>query len=301
MKMNLKQETRRPENLHIIPRKLDFDFAASLRSGRYWNDNNAVSTHFINALQDTFPEGERFFMDAAREAAKILHQKGLLDQRLEKDLQAFTLQEAAHGWLHHKWSQALIECGYAGLSDYGDQLHRAHLWLNRYLPVKMRISITSAAEHYTASIAYMLVHIKPGLIRQSTSPFKDMLLYHAMEELEHKSVCFDLYQKLSGSYLLRLFGLLFITVDLSTLVFMRYQYLMRKEGIWDVKHRKLAWQFLFGHNGLIKSMWPRIKSYMKRSFHPWQTDDRHEMESAFGDFIRKLEIEPFEYSSGLPE
>jgi predicted metal-dependent hydrolase len=293
--MRQEQETYRPKNLHIIIRKMDFDFDTSLRNDRYWNDNNVVSTHFINALQDTFPEGERFFMDAARDGAEILHQKGLMDKKLEQDLHAFSMQEASHSWLHNKWTQALIKIGYARLADYGDQLHKVHLWLNRHLSVKMRLSITSAAEHYTASIAYILIHIKPGLVTQSTSPFKDMLLYHAMEELEHKSVCFDLYQKLSGNYLLRLFGLLFATFDLSILIFTHYKYLMKKDGLWDVKHRKLTRQFLFGNNGLIKSIWPKIKSYMKLSFHPWQTDDRREMEYAFGDYIRKLEIRPFEY------
>ncbi len=293
--MRQRKKTNRPENLHIINRKMDFDFNASLSNDRYWNDNNAVSSHFINALQDTFPEGERFFMDAAREGAEILRQKGLLDQQLEQDLHAFLTQEASHSWLHSKWTQALIKTGYSRLSDYGDHLHKVHLWLNRHMSVKMRLSITSAAEHYTASIAYMLIHIKPGLITRSTSPFKDMLLYHAMEELEHKSVCFDLYQKLSGNYPLRLFGLLFATFDLSILIFTRFRYLMKKDGLWNTGHRKLARQYLFSNKGLIRSMWPRIKSYMRLSFHPWQTDDRLEMEDAFGNNIGKSGIIPFEY------
>jgi uncharacterized protein len=293
--MGKKRTMSHPENLHIIVRKLDFDFAESLKKELYWNDKNAVSTHFINALQDTFPEGERFFMDAAHDSTNILQKKGLLDKKLQEDVRAFSMQEASHGWLHKKWTQALIETGYDRLSYFNDKLRHLRLWINKHLSVKMRLSITAAAEHYTASIAYILVHIKPELITLSSSPFKDMLLYHAMEELEHKSVCFDLYQRLSGNYLRRLFGLLFITIDLSILIFRRYKYLMKKDKIWDSKHKRMTRQFLFGKRGLIKSMWPRIRSYIKPSFHPWQTDDRHEIENVFGRFIHELKIQAFEY------
>ena len=38
-----------------------------MRRQQYWLANDPVLTHFFNALQATFPEGERFFIDSARD------------------------------------------------------------------------------------------------------------------------------------------------------------------------------------------------------------------------------------------
>ena len=284
----------RPEDLHITARRLTFDYQTPLRRNRYWHNQDPVVTHFINALQATFPEGERFFIDAARDGERILLEKHAMDERLRQDLRLFIRQEALHGHQHRQWTEALIREGYERLADYDDQMRRLRLWFRKHFSTRARLSITAAAEHYTASIAYLLTYVKPDLLTESQPPFRDVLLYHAMEEVEHKSVCYDLYQSLSRSYLGRLLGMLFVTFDLAIHVFVRHRYLLKKDGLWDRVHRRGVLRFFLGKQGLLKGLWPRIRAYAKPSFHPWQTDEREALERAFGRLRSQAGISPFQ-------
>ena len=47
----------RPGNLTITPRRPEYDVAKAMRENRYWQGGDPVLTHFVNALQATFPEG----------------------------------------------------------------------------------------------------------------------------------------------------------------------------------------------------------------------------------------------------
>ena len=62
-----KTRAKTPATLSLITRIVRFDYASALRSNRYWHGNDPVTTHFFNALQALFPDGERFFMDSARD------------------------------------------------------------------------------------------------------------------------------------------------------------------------------------------------------------------------------------------
>ena len=115
-----------------------------------------------------------------------------------------------------------------------------------------------------------------------------------MEEVEHKSVCFDLYQQVSGSYMGRVFGMLFVTFDLAAHVFVRHRYLLKKDGLWNPVHRREVRRFFLGEEGLLKGLWPRIRTYLKPSFHPWQTDEREALERAFGHLRSQAGIPPFQ-------
>ena len=60
-------------------RKMDFGF--DFRDlPRYWNDNDAFKTHFMNALSCLFLEGERMFIDAVRDSQHLVKDEKLLSQ-----------------------------------------------------------------------------------------------------------------------------------------------------------------------------------------------------------------------------
>ena len=288
-------QTHRPSNLHIVVRKLAYDYQTPLRSHRYWLDNDPIGTHFINALQSTFPDGEMFFIQAALDGARILRQHGSLGNQMEQDLKSFQQQEAHHSQQHRLWTEALIQMGYEKLALYNKDLHKYDAWFRKHISAEWRLSITAAAEHYTASLAYLFTHVNQDLLMRGDAPFNSLLLYHAMEEIEHKSVCFDLSQMLSRSYLLRIIGFIFTTLDLAISIYMRMRYLLEKDGLWGWKYRVKVWKYFLGRSGLLKGLFPRIIQYLRPSFHPWMTDERKGIEFFFGNLFTKYQIEPFEY------
>ena len=283
----------RPVNLELIVRKIDYNYFPPIKKNKYWSENDPVMTHFFNAFQATFPEGEKLFIQAALDGAGILYKKGKMDKRFRLDLKNFIQQEALHSQQHIKWTNALIQSGYKGLEYYNDQLRHFRIFAQKNIPTLLRLSMTAAAEHYTASLAYLFTHINPNILIHFPKEFKGLLLYHAMEEIEHKSVCFDLYQNVSGSYIIRMFGFLFVTIDLIYNVYVRIRYFLKKDGNFGLLIRLKLLKFIFGKNGIVKGLLFRLKEFLKPSFHPWKTDERELINKVFRDYQSKMNIAPF--------
>src|SRR5262249_14749586 len=80
-------------------------------------------------------------------------------------------------------------------------------------PRMFRLSVTVALEHFTAILAEnalrerLLDHAHPALQR--------LLFWHAAEEIEHKAVALDVFQRMGGTYRMRMAGLAMATLGLS--------------------------------------------------------------------------------------
>lgn len=266
---------------------MTFDFQDTMNGNRYWSNNDPVLTHFLNAFQETFPEGERLFIDAALDCRDKYSAKKPIDEELQEDFKLFARQEVNHGKIHQLWTDELIRRGYEGMTAFDEELKEFRDRFRKRRSPKYRIAFTAAAEHYTASLAHMFIHVFPKLLTDSKLPYRSVLLYHAMEELEHKSVCFDLFMHFSGNYFTRFFAFLHLSFDLFRRVSDRLQYLLKKDGLWDKKYRKLARQFFFGKQGIVRKFSPRIISYLSPWFHPWKNDDRGLVDENF----RQIRIE----------
>ena len=283
----------RPINLTLIVRKVDYDYYSPIKENKYWFENDPVKTHFFNAFQATFPEGEKLFIQAALDGASILFKKGKMDDQFRLDLRNFIKQEALHSQQHIKWTNALIKLGYKKLKFYNGQLRQFRIFAQKHIPTVLRLSITAAAEHYTASLAYLFTHIMPKNLIHFPPEFKGLLLYHAMEEIEHKSVCYDLYQNVSGSYILRMFGFLFVTIDLIYNVYIRIRYLLKIDDNFGLKTHLKLFILIFGKEGIVRGLLFRLKKFLKPSFHPWKTDERELINNAFRHYQFEMNIAPF--------
>lgn len=285
----------RPSDLVIVSRKIDFDPLPFLESNRVWHQDGVVATHFINAFQSMFPEGERVFIDAVRDCTAKYPSLVGQDSVLQDDLNHFIEQESRHSVAHDKWTKALVATGYPTMTTYDRNLHRFRTWARAHLDMMTRLSITIGAEQYTASLAKLFSHDRPEMVFRSAPLFQRVFLYHAMEELEHKSVSYDLYRKLHGGYVRRMAGMVFITYYIWVNILRRHRYLLRKDGVWDRVRQREFWGFYLGHRGLIRVLIPKILEYMWPSFYPWQNDERGMFEETFGKLRTELGIPGFQY------
>jgi len=290
----------RPNDLVIVSRSIDFDPLPFLEKNRIWHRDGVLMTHFINAFQSMFPEGERVFIDAVRDCIARYPSLIIQDSVLKNDLDRFIEQEGRHSIVHDKWTKALVMIGYPTMTAYDLRLHRFRTWARSHLDMMTRLSITIGAEQYTASLAKLFSKDRPEIVLHSASVFQKVFLYHAMEELEHKAVCYDLYKKLHGGYIRRMTGMAFITFYIWVNVLRRHRYLLRRDDLWDQK-RKEFWWFYLGPRGMIRVLIPKIFEYMKPSFYPWQNDEREEFEKRFGQLRTALGIEEFQYIGEQPK
>jgi predicted metal-dependent hydrolase len=290
---------KRPDDLIIVSRHINVDLLPYLEKNRIWNSDGTIMTHFLNAFQSMFPEGERVFIDAVRDCTA--RHPGIIEQDevLKNDLNRFIEQEGRHSVVHDKWTKALETTGYPTMTAYDMQLHRFRTWARSHLDMMTRLSITIGAEQYTASLAKLFSKDYPEIVLHSAPLFQQVFIYHAMEELEHKAVCYDLYRKLQGGYIRRLAGMAFITYYIWINVLRRHRYLLRRDGVWD-QTRSEFWKFYFGSRGMIWVLLPKIIEYMHPSFYPWQNDERGSFEERFGQLRRAFGIQGFQYKGEQP-
>lgn len=277
---------KRPDDLQIVPRQPQVDLRALMRRQRYWLGGDPVLTHFVNALQATFPEGERFFIDSARDVRARVD-PAQLPPALDRDLDAFIRQEARHGRTHEDWCMALVDVGYTRMPEYEAQMKKLRLWSREHIGALTRLAMTAAAEHVTASIAKLLLDKRPDLIDNAERPARDVLAWHALEECEHKAVCFDLYQAAGGGYLRRCVMMVLELLDIYLHVQARYRYLLKTDGLWTWRIRWRVFREVWGPTGIMGSMHGLIWRYFKPGFHPWDSDERAAFVARYGELIPK--------------
>jgi hypothetical protein len=136
-----------------------------------------------------------------------------------------------------------------------------------------RLADVAALEHFTAMLGQWVLQNR-GLDYAGTDPMMlDLLRWHGAEEVEHRSVLFDVYQHIDGSYARRartsvigsigLFGSWMITVD----------YLMRQDPShrwWKPWPLQMASAVFRGLMPNPKFMLTQIPPYLRPDFHPSQ-------------------------------
>ncbi|MCG8672792.1 MAG: metal-dependent hydrolase [Pseudomonadales bacterium] len=287
--MQPKATTKTPDDLTITARSVEFDYLSSMKKNKYWHSNDPVITHFFNALQATFPEGERFFIESARDTRDELPKTQLSDT-LKEQIKLFIKQEAFHGREHDAWCEALEELGYKKMPAYEKELKDMRLWSRKHIAPLTRLSMTAASEHFTASIASIFLYQRPDLLENAAEPFRSLLLYHALEEVEHKAVCYDLYQEAGGGYWLRQLGMLSALLDVMRQVSKRHIYMLKEDGLWNRKNKRKARKLIWGPQGLAWALLPKLMRYLRPDFHPWETDERKALLARFGHYLDEAGI-----------
>jgi hypothetical protein len=214
---------------------------------------------------------------------------------LNEQIRLFIRQEAMHGREHDAWTTALISLGYIGMEGFDLKLKRDNKWSKKHLKPIWRLAMTAASEHFTASLAHLFIYKRPDFIEQAASPFRELLVYHAMEEVEHKAVCYDLYNEAKGGYFLRIAGMVFVTFDLLIRLRNRQEYLLKKDGQWTPENRKKARDLLWGKDGIMRVLAPYLLQYFRPDFHPWETDERRDLIAKY-----KLEMQVIDEQQAQP-
>ena len=173
----------------IPVRKMNFEFKDVPKD--YLNGNLAFS-NFFNGMNLLFPEGERFFMHAVRDGLKKIDNPS---EDLQQRAKGFYGQEAQHSLEHLKYFDILDNNGYEfrkGLARF-DKLT---IWERKNLPVSLRLAMTAGAEHLTAVAGQ--VALRDEDVINGHPVMRDLMQWHAIEEIEHKAVAIDVYNEAFG-------------------------------------------------------------------------------------------------------
>lgn len=167
---------------------------------KHWFYGSVFVSHVANALNLLFPDGERFFIRSVRHYLDRID-----DPELRARVRGFFGQEGSHGHEHERAFEVLKEQGFEIDTFLRWYRRLAYDVLEPRFPPNLRLSVTVALEHFTATLAERAFatddfeHAHPAM--------RDLLLWHAAEEIEHKSVAFDVLQEVDPRYWVRVVGL----------------------------------------------------------------------------------------------
>jgi len=259
-----------PTDLVITPRNRRFRDTPG--RARWWMADNAYATAWHNALSVTFPAGETFFIESVRRFQKDV------PQHLAAQIKDFARQEAFHTREHNAFNERVINDGYdvrAALQHVEDRLAEAR----EGHPVA-QLSITVSLEHFTAIFAHLALK-DASLYGNTDHESQRMWLWHAIEEVEHKSVAFDTYahvmrdEKPLKRWAIRCAVFARVSKDFIIRRWVESLDLLAQDGITGLKARAgLAW-YLWGRPGILRRVVLSWLAYFQPGFHPWQVDDRH--------------------------
>jgi len=190
-------------------RKVRFDWS---NTPLHWVPDDPFATHVMNVLHLLLPEGERHFIKAVDEAAPMVDDPGL-----QAAIKPFVQQESWHAWAHQVVLDHLAEQGIdtkpytakleGWLSALGDRREGWPPLLQRWWLYR-RLADVAALEHFTAVLGQWVIQHRGLDYAGTDETMLDLLRWHGAEEIEHRSLVFDVYQNVCGNYPLRALSML---------------------------------------------------------------------------------------------
>ena len=163
----------------------------------YFVADDILRSHIAAMLSAVFPEGEDFFVRSVR-----AHRDQITDPVLKEQVKGFVGQEALHGREHRAFNERLQELGYP--TRFTDKRVKIGLGiLGKVAPKAHQLAVTAALEHYTATLAEALLRDDAARNEFVTDEIRTLFSWHALEETEHKSVAFDVFQHVNGKHRVR--------------------------------------------------------------------------------------------------
>lgn len=188
----------------VSVRRIAFKFDATSPSRRHFVADDIAMSHLVALLSGFFPSGEEFFIHSVRR-----YRERIDDPQLAKQVAGFIGQEMTHGLQHRSLNAELIRMGYwatGGIDRLGTKLVKRFERHRDRLPdvvAKFALASTAAVEHLTAVLGAQVLST-PWVQQQLTDPeIRAMLNWHAIEEMEHKAVAFDVYRYVGGTERMR--------------------------------------------------------------------------------------------------
>lgn len=265
----LSRLSRTPEDVPVEPRNRHYAIEQALATD--WFDNHPFKTAWFNAMSMTFPLGEKFFIDSVRHFAEQID-----DAKLQADIRGFCGQEGFHRREHELYNRTLCHLRGYDHDRLEARLEKNIALANKYTTPLERLAATAAFEHITAIMAESALDDDNPMMGRVDSQMQAMWDWHAAEEMEHKSVAFDVYRAVGGTEKMRKRAMrqatFFLLLDVT---FGVVHMLRRDKKMWSLRLWKEGWRFLFGkESGILRRVYPAYKEYYREGFHPWQRDTR---------------------------
>ncbi len=219
-------------------------------------------------LSMTLPYLEPYLIRTMRVALEFA-----TDERIKRDVRQFIGQEAQHFRQHRKLNDILRATypEYAGLKKIEDDMEADYQRYTKTMSLRFNLAYAEGFEAATCALA------RQGLDapQPSDSGMQRLFKWHATEEVEHRTVTFDIYHHLYGGYFYRLIGGMYGQYHFFKYVF-RFAKFIREncpdKDLVDQQPVKTAEQKKMERTALLKLLGNVLKTYL-----PWYNPSKLEI------------------------
>ncbi|QBQ15867.1 metal-dependent hydrolase [Acinetobacter haemolyticus] len=231
---------------------------------------STLMSHFLTALSMSFPQGERFFVETVRNVRDHIR-----DEQLQKDISGFIGQEAHHARAHEQFNQ-LVQSSEYHLRKF-EKAYEQEMIRLRGLSKRRQLAATVALEHFTAMMAGYMLEYPDVMFKGLSENMRNLWLWHAVEEIEHKHVAFDVYQQIFANLPQRRRSMRTITVGFISSTIVMTSHLVwqdRKNTLYSPGQLFKNFQTLLGLTQMIWRLLPDYLAFYKEDFHPSKIDQQ---------------------------
>ena len=189
----------------ITVRNVSFEFPEALDD--VFPGDDPVQESYLAAFSLTMPYLEPYLIRTYRDVAERI-----TDPELSADLRHFIAQEAQHHKNHRRVNEIIkAQLGpsvAAELQKIEDELERDYRRFNASRSTRFNLAYAEGFEAMTCAMVMTMFadSLEPGRAPTRFGPWQQLLAWHGAEEIEHRTVAFNVYEALVGSYWYRILG-----------------------------------------------------------------------------------------------
>ncbi len=233
-------------------RRVQFDLAST---PAYWIPDDPFSSHLINGIHLILPAGELWFCRVYNKALPYV-----TDPQLRADVEGFIRQEAIHSRTHSHAEH------YLHRHHFDTEAFRSKIeWLfERFLGeapftlnvlkrkrlekhwLVLRVGIIAAIEHFTGALGQWTLDSKSW--DKADPVMADLFRWHLAEEVEHRTVAFDLFEHLCKTQL----GFYISRQALMAIVFPLMIYVLAEGGMSLARQGKDEYSMWMARKSLLR-------------------------------------------------
>jgi predicted metal-dependent hydrolase len=274
-------QTSNPDR-KVPTRRMTFEESLRDIPKHFADGGDLIGSHLTSALSAVFPDGEDFFVRSVRHFRDQID-----DPALKRQVAGFIGQEATHGREHRVFNDRLDQLGYPTkrverLTKFGLQLRE------RVLSPKSNLAATAALEHFTATLAELVLTDEDVRTYFGHEAVRDLFVWHALEESEHKAVAFDVYKAVGGGERMRVWTM--NALRIGFVVGMAFQVavsLLGDKATYRRGNLRQSWRRFKGSALMRPEIWAQLLDYNRPDFHPDDSDTTELVErwrsELFGD------------------
>ncbi len=259
-------QTSNPER-KVPTRRMTFEESLKDLPKHYAADGDLIGSHLAAGLSAVFPDGEDFFVRSVRH-----FRDQITDPALKRQVAGFIGQEAVHGREHRVFNDRLDQLGYP--VKRFEHLTRVGLaFRERVAPAKANLAATAALEHFTATLAELVLTNEEIRRLFGHEAVRDLFVWHALEESEHKAVAFDVYKAVGGTERMRVWTMNFLRFGF--VVGMTLQVVISMLGDRETYRRgklRQSWRRFKSSPIMRRELWDQLRDYNRPDFHPDDSD-----------------------------